>query len=81
MSHIFYSLFSLEFLMKYEEKLTLITIFLISFILFKLFLKNPISKEEQKRRIERAEIYLNKYKNVDEEFFNGNFIEETFLSN
>ena len=81
MSHIFYSLFSLEFLMKYEEKLTLITIFLISFMLFKLFLKNPISKEEQKRRIERAEIYLNKYKNVDEEFFNGNFIEETFLSN
>jgi hypothetical protein len=67
--------------MKYEEKLTLITIFLISFMLFKLFLKNPISKEEQKRRIERAEIYLNKYKNVDEEFFNGNFIEETFLSN
>ena len=64
MSHIFYSLFSLEFLMKYEEKLTLITIFLISFMLFKLFLKNPISKEEQKRRIERAEIYLNKYKNV-----------------
>jgi len=39
-------------------------------------LKDPVSKEERKRRKERAEVYLNKYKNIDEDFFNGTCPEE-----
>jgi hypothetical protein len=70
------NLLSHELLMKYEQNFTLITVFFISFIIFKFILRDPINREEQNRRRERAEVYLNKYKNVDEDFFNGNFTEE-----
>jgi hypothetical protein len=43
-------------------------------------MKDPTTQEEHKRRRERAEVYLNKYKNVDEDFFNGN-AQEDVLAN
>ena len=73
------NLLSLEFFLRFEQNFTLITIFLVSYLLFRVLLKDSISKHEQKRRRERAEIYLNKYKNVDEEFFNENCTEEIFI--
>lgn len=60
-----------DFFLQYEQNFTLITIFCISFLFFRIFLKDPLSQEEHKRRRERAEVYLNKYKNIDEDFFNG----------
>lgn len=77
MSEISY-LGSYEFIMNYTQNITLITVFLVSFILFKILLNDPVSKEERTRIRKKAEKYLNRYKNIDQDFFNTNNEQEFF---